>query len=383
MRQWCCCTRLGGIGDNLIASSVLPLLARDYEIEVIAQDPWHEVFINNPYISKLTVKQKGDIPEGKAWLEWFNQRSKEYARFYNLSHSCEYLLASLPDQTQFYWPDSFRRKWCNRSYLEMVHDICEVPYDFTVGPRFYPTEMEKARAWQTKERVAGDKKVVGIVLAGTRLDKVWPYFPNIVGRIIEELGAHVIMFGAPGKETEMARSIMDSVKLWRGVEALAYLHSAISPAEPTCDPNKIGQLPANPLWPLRRSLSQLQTCDMVITPDTGPAWAVAMEDMPKAVLLSHASPENITKHWRNTRSFFADPARVPCAPCHRLHSDLTFCKKADEEVPSVACMADIPHKDVFNFVKASLNSQETAEIIRYVPSYSEMSLPRNVRLNSD
>ena len=37
----------------------------------------------------------------------------------------------------------------------------------------------------------------------------------------------------------------------------------------------------------------------MIGPDTGLMWGVAMEAMPKIMLLSHASPENITKHWTN------------------------------------------------------------------------------------
>jgi hypothetical protein len=58
------------------------------------------------------------------------------------------------------------------------------------------------------------------------------------------------------------------------------------------------------------------------------------------MLLSHASAENITKHWRRTVSLTADPGRVPCQPCHRLHDDISTCVKAPSD-EAAACMADI------------------------------------------
>lgn len=343
-REWALVVRLGGIGDNLIASSILPLLAQDYRVEVMAQEPWHEVFINHPFIDKLTVKKREDFPQsgGLEWQQWFDARSREYARTIHLSHSCETMLALVPAQTQFYWPAAWRREWCGISYLDMVHDIAGVPRHFADGggPRFYMTDAEWERAAAVKASFG--PKVVGVCLSGSRLDKTWPYTPMLVNRIIRELDIPVILFGAAGRENEMAKSIMESVELWSGKAALKRLGAAISP-----DGDK-------PSWPLRRSLATLQQMDVVVGPDTGPMWSVAMEDMPKAMLLSHASQTNITKHWINTETFHADPARVDCWPCHRLHSDMTFCRKAPDDIPSVACMADIDHAAVFDYVVRSL-----------------------------
>ena len=83
----------------------------------------------------------------------------------------------------------------------------------------------------------------------------------------------------------------------------------------------------------------MMACDLVIGPDTGPMWAVAMEDMPKILLLGHASPENITKHWHRTVTLHGGPD-VDCWPCHKLHNDKTTCRP-DKHDRGAACMSDI------------------------------------------
>ena len=80
--------------------------------------------------------------------------------------------------------------------------------------------------------------------------------------------------------------------------------------------------------------------DLVVTPDTGTAWAVAFEQMPKIVMVSHASQENITKHWINTTTLHADRHRVPCWPCHRLHDDISTCIP-NKQNNGAACISDI------------------------------------------
>jgi len=90
---WACIVRLGGLGDDLIAASVLkPLKDKGYKIDVIAQDPAHVVFENNPYIDKLSIKKVNgsDLPQGNmlAWHAWFESRAGEYDLLVNLSHTC-------------------------------------------------------------------------------------------------------------------------------------------------------------------------------------------------------------------------------------------------------------------------------------------------------
>ena len=155
MNTWAAIARFGGFGDNLIASSVLPGLKKKHgHVEVYAAKPMHCLFENNPYIDKFTVRENGDPiwGDGHSWQAWFADRAKDYAFFANLSHSCECTGVLMRILTPYWWPVSMRRKLCNRSYLEIVHDICEIPYD-EIAPDFFPTEEEKAQAAETKAKV--------------------------------------------------------------------------------------------------------------------------------------------------------------------------------------------------------------------------------------
>src|SRR5262245_57835348 len=140
-KGWACICRLGGIGDNLIASSVLrPLHTLGYRNEVITSENAACVFLNNPFVDKLSVKRDGEIPGGDYWQTWFATRSNEYDLMVNLSNSCETRHALHRGTTGFWWPQDYRREMCAGSYLETAHKIVGVPMEF--GPLFFPTEEE-------------------------------------------------------------------------------------------------------------------------------------------------------------------------------------------------------------------------------------------------
>ena len=299
---WACVARFGGIGDDLMCASPLALLRKKFgRVEVLSSQPQAVVFQNNPHIDKLSVVERGYIPNDSSgnWQNYFTGRSKEFDAFFHLSHSCETMRALFVGQSQFHWPASFRRKFCGQSYLETIHDICEVPYEF--GPLFFPTEQELEQARETKKKVG--ERFIAWVISGTRLDKSHPYSSLIVAQLIREVGP-VVALGAPGKDFEMAKLIQEDVIRFNGNDKgfhVGLSHDA-----------------ANPNWPIRRVLTFAQVADVVIGPDTGPMWGVAFEPNKKVMLLSHASEENITKYWENTVTLHADQGRVPCWPCHQL-----------------------------------------------------------------
>lgn len=348
-RGWAAVARMGGIGDNLIAGSVLrPLKKLGYMTEMITAEPNHVLFQHNPFLDKLSVKKKGDIPEGgEPWQEWFRGRANEYDIFANLSHSGETMHAFFPSQTQFWWRPEMRRRLAGGSYLESTHDIVGVPHEF--GPLYFASEEEQQRARVTKAKM-GDK-VVGWVLSGSRLDKMHPHAPLVVSRIIKELGLPVMTVGAPNeRQHNMARTIQEVVKLHNGTTDGLYTAMTVTGSEPGSGMD----------WPIRRSLAQLMACDLVITPDTGMAWAVAFEQMPKILMVSHASAENIGKHWVNTTVLQADQYRVPCHPCHRLHNSPATCVVSQDGNAS-ACMDDISVECLLMATRAALGSEDARE----------------------
>ena len=337
--RWVAVCRFGGIGDNLVAAGVLPELKRQgFKVEVITNKMAGEVFENNPWIDKLSICQDGDQPDdfGLQWQLWFQKRSHEYqGGLYHLSHSMETTLAFVMSQTQFWWPDRMRRKAANKSYLEMASDICGTDYRYE--PLFYPTHAEKRKAAETKAKMG--PRVVAWVLGGSRFDKVFPYSSQAIARIIKELGVPVMMIGKSGRDFQMAEKIQKEVAAHNATDK--DLHLALSPDEKA------------PNWPLRRSLAQLLTCDLVVTPDTGSYWAVAMEPMPKILLLSHASVENIAKHGVNVTTLHAEQNRVTCWPCHRLHDNHSTCNVTSDGF--AACMNDLSVEVIVNAARKSLH----------------------------
>jgi ADP-heptose:LPS heptosyltransferase len=246
-------------------------------VEVITSEPTHVVYLNNPFVDKITLKS-GDIPQ-----EYWADRAKEYDHFVHLAHSCEARHALFKASTAFWWPQDFRRKLCAGSYLETVHDIAGVAHEF--GPLYLPTEEEMDRARRTRDEQIGGPYVAWFI-SGSRIDKIYPHATMAIHRIIKELDIPVVMFGAGGKNFEMAKTVEREVKRTNG--SLRGLHLALSPDN--ADPG------GEQSWLLLRSLAQVLAADLVITPETSPAWACAMEPMPKIVMVSHASLRS-SKPW--------------------------------------------------------------------------------------
>lgn len=341
---WAGIARFGGVGDNLIAASpAYALHKKGLKVEVITSEPQYVVFQNNPYIDKISVKSKREFnTDMTSWQQWFAGRADEFDVFAHLSHSCEASLAFFPDQTFFWWPPHVRRRMANHNYLEFVHDIAGVPYEF--DRLFWPTLEEVERAAETRRDIfkkGGERPIIGWAISGTRLDKTHPAIGLMVARAVKELNAHVVLMGAPGKNAEDSQKIVEHVSRTNGSDE--GVHQAIST-----------QVPGN--WPIRRSLAFAQACDLIITPDTGIAWSVAFEGVPKIVLLSHASAENITKHWVNTVTLHADQDRVPCWPCHRLHNTHDTCI-SNKDNTGAACISDISVETVLSIAKHKLFSK--------------------------
>lgn len=339
MNRWAAIARLGGIGDNLIAASPLrPLKRLGYKTEVITSPFGAAVFQNNPFIDKLTVKADSDIPK-EQWQQWFVKRANEYDIFAHLSHSCEARHSLHVGSTDFWHRPEYRRKICAGSFLETVHDIVGVPHHF--GPLYFPAAEELENATKSLDASIG-RKFVTWIICGSRLDKVYPYAGMVVARIAKELDTPVLLFGVGEKQQEWAKQLKEHVKRQNGTNdniGILVSHEG---------------MPTEQRWGIRPSFAHLFLSKLVITPDTGAAWAVAMESIPKVMLLSHASAENVTKHWINTTTLHADQNRVPCWPCHRLHDDISTCVPNKDDGKAAACMSDISAEKIIECASAAI-----------------------------
>jgi ADP-heptose:LPS heptosyltransferase len=313
--------RLGVIGDQLVASSILPgLKAQGYHVTFMAARPYSEIHRNNPHIDVLREVDEGALGRGQEFIEFWKRIGPAYDRVIHLSESIERTLVYFEDQCQFWWDETARRALSNASYLERTHDLAGVPHDFQPG--FFPTEAEAAWAAEQVEGW-GAQPLIGVVIAGSNLDKVYPKMGFVVAKLLSLFPrGRVLLFAG---KSDRDRMLVETV--------LKVVHDAV--------PDGTARLKHAMGWSLRQALTMVQRLQLLIGPDTGLMWAAAMRpEIRKVVLLSHASPTNITKHWLNTATLHADPQEVPCWPCHRLHKRPETCR-VQPDTGAAACIASI------------------------------------------
>lgn len=324
----CAVVRYGGYGDAIQSSSILPgLKAQGYHITFYGHPATYEALEHDPHIDRFILQDRGQVPH-EVLLEFWNYEAQKYAKWVNLSESVESTLLAAHDMARFYWSKEARHKVMNVNYLEMVHAIAEVP--LPPKQKFYPTPEETA--WAKRQK---DKAGVAIVysISGSAIHKTWPHMDALIARImLDSKDAKVVLVG--DKLDAMIMGPWEAEdRVWK----------------------KAGQ------WNMRESMAFAQQADLVIGPETGLINAMGLEPVPKIVLLSHSSPENLCAHWRNTRAI-TPPATVGCYPCHRQIMSWDQCNR-DEETGTAACAAGINIDTVWLAVQDAFLEKRRAPIL--------------------
>ena len=99
-----------------------------------------------------------------------------------------------------------------------------------------------------------------------------------------------------------------------------------------------------------------QYADCVVGTETGVMNAAGGLDVPKVIMLSHSTEENLTKYWKNTTTLCAYDA--PCYPCHRMHYELKTCT-LDPHLETPICMAKIKAKAVYDAINSYYQEWKT------------------------
>jgi ADP-heptose:LPS heptosyltransferase len=290
----CCIVRYGAIGDMIMVSSILPgLKEQGYHVTVNCYPSSKEIIKNDPNVDAFLLQEPDEVLNAELKPYW-DKLAAKFDKFINLSESVEGTLLGLPFRMTGIWPKEARAFLMDRNYLEFHHVIAGVP----LPPRakFYPTAEESAWAQKEKDRLKG-KYVILWSLSGSATHKISPWTDDVMRRLFANTDdVHVILAGGPECEIlEMG---------WEEDPRV----SCVS-----------GQ------WSIRQSLTFAQVADLVIGTETGLLNAVGLEPVPKVILLSHSSPEMLTKHWKNTKVLEPD---TKCYPCRLLHYDRSMCPKA-------------------------------------------------------
>lgn len=306
--------RLGAYGDALWASSLLPHYKREgYHVTVFTESAGATVLGADPHIDRLVTVPNHlfDDTELLLYLRW---QSRKFDRFVDLTGVVETRLLPHPNEHAYYWTDAVRRQEMNRNYLEAMHDVAGLPHEFF--QRFYPTRGE--REWALRERASLDGPLVVVAPTGSGLPKTWPHVQRFL-QLMAKRRVHAMVLG----------------EIRQPLEA----------------PETYGHVIGTAL-PIRLAMAMAQTADAVVGTESALINAVAFDAMPKVVLLSHSSPENLTKHWNNTMA--VEVPGLACHPCHRLHKRFEFCTR-DTATGFAACQAAVSAEAVADALDQALH----------------------------
>ena len=206
--------------------------------------------------------------------------------------------------------------------MEFTHKIAGLPYD-GCKMRFVPTP-EEAKWAKEQAKNSGGAPLILWVLAGSSVHKVWPHVDTIVQQVLKVFpNARIAMVG-----DERCQKMIEPA--WENEPRVI---------------KKSGK------WSIRDTMAFARECNLVIGPETGVMSAVAMEQMPKIVLLSHSSVENLTRDWVNTYSL--ESKETPCRVCHKQIYAWDQCNK-DEATGTAHCMAYLHPQQVWTTILTAL-----------------------------
>ena len=318
----CAVVRYGGAGDMIQTASLLPeLKEQGYHITLYTSEGGYEVIKHDPNVDAFVVQGRDQVPNQELGA-FFEFLKGKYDKLVQLSESVEGTFLAMPGRTVHAWPHGARHKVTNFNYLEIMHDIAEVPYN--PHPRFYPTPEEAK--WAKKERNRCPGRVIFWALSGSSVHKAWPYMDSIIARMLLEY---------------------QDIRIFLCGDPLSQILETGWEKEPrvikTCGK-----------WSMRQSLAFAEHADLVIGPETGVLNAVSHMKLPgKICLLSHSSITNLTRDWMNTASLV--PEDCACYPCHMLQRGFTFCSR-DEETGVAECQAKISPEKVWAAIKSFLTT---------------------------
>jgi ADP-heptose:LPS heptosyltransferase len=338
-----CVVRYGVIGDMIVTSSILPgLKEQGYHVTVNTYQIGRELLKHDPHVDEFLIHKKDEVPNTELGDYW-KKLAKNYDRFINLSESMEGSLLALQWRIAAQWPKEARAFLMDRNYLEMTHAIAGVP--FVPRAKFYATKEE--REWARKEKAKWGKKfVIFWSLSGSALHKVSPWADDVMHRLFANTDDAVVVLTG-GHECQILEVGWENhPRVW-------------------C---------RSGVWSIRKSLAFAQAADLVVGTETGVLNAVGLENVPKIVLLSHSSPEMLTKHWKNTTNLIPS---TPCHPCRILHQNRDNCPAAPSGTSR--CMEDITEDQIY---RAIITVHDTTKMREMGYEHSEGAGHRGLGLAS-
>lgn len=350
--------RYGAFGDQIIMSSVLPgLKKQDYHITVNCDARGYPVLKNDPHIDEFIVQDRGQVPNEDLG-DYLEALSERYDRIVNLSESIEKSLLAMEGTTLWSLDYKARRNVVGKiNYLERTHELADVPYE--PAPKFYATTKEKNWAKKFSEKFP-DGPLLLWVMMGSSVHKVWPYPQILLSWIMDHSNINIVTVGddrAQAIEEDMIeiylKAVLGEIGKNETINSVDEAH-ALMPIE-----FRRRIKPMSNRMSIRDTMALAEHgADIVLGPETGVLNAVSFSPVPKVMMLSHSSFENLSRDWVNTTTLAPNPA-PECFPCHRLHFSDKDCPHVPETA-AAACASAITPKTVFEALIMRLEREEAA-----------------------
>lgn len=328
-----CVVRLGGMGDMIQASNVLPALKRaGYHVTFMTTPQGQDILKNDPHIDAWYIQDTDQVPNNSLGLYWDYHRVK-YDLFVNLSMSVEGRLLVMGGDIRRHWPKEAIHAECNVNYMEFMNKLAGM--EFAPEQRFYPSADEQTWAKHELKALNG-KQVIMWSLSGSSMHKTTPFVDHVIARTLMAYpDTAFILVGDQACQILEGGSWANEERVW-------------------CRSGK---------YSVRQTLTLAQQVDVVIGPETGVLNSVGMEPVRKVVLLSHSTEENLTKHWLNTTALA--PVKTACYPCHKLHVGWGSCPKvtignAEASCEAAACVAELDQDVIYTALRDALIRLEKA-----------------------
>ena len=282
--------RYGGFGDLLMVTPVFRKLKEDgYYTVLNCHDKGNSVLTCNPNID-AKILQKADYISNDDLGKYWDEMAVGFDKFINLSGSIEDSLMYREGTMEFHLPSDKRHEKCNKNYQDNTMEISG--YDIKGSlPELYFSKKEHEWARKFVKSFKG-KFLVMWSLSGSAIHKAYPYTEYVACEFLEQYP--------------------DTAMITVGDEACIFLEW-----EHPRTKNLAGKLN------IRKTMLLTQYVDLVVGTETGVLNAASCFDVPKIIILSHSSVENLTKYWKNTYSVVPPTS---CHPCHQIHYTTESCK---------------------------------------------------------
>lgn len=290
-----CISRLGALGDLIIATPLIASLAARYPVTLNCSKYSAPILDHNPSITNLLTQEKDIIPNPELGSYW-NYWRKRYYRYINLSESLEGSLLKVEGRRNYYTPKTQRHATSNINYYNRTIELGGSLSPVNPNPLLYTNATERSAAKRSLRSYTSHTIIA--ILNGSSYHKAYPLLPAVMHDWLAKNPLFtLLLMGDPGANKQA----------WEDDRVV----------------NLCGKTS------IREAIALTEQADCVLGPETFLTNASAAFPKPwSIVFLSHSSPHNLTHYWKKCIALTPSPSLAPCYPCHQLHYTADSCPLA-------------------------------------------------------